>query len=58
MEARKEKGFGVSAETAPLVIEAILLYARMHRGALRAKQRLVRPVLLYLPTRRSRCISI
>ena len=32
MEARKEKGFGVSAQTAPLVIEALRLYARMHAG--------------------------
>jgi hypothetical protein len=32
MEARKEKGFGVSARTAPLVIEALRLYARMHAG--------------------------
>jgi hypothetical protein len=32
MEARKEKGFGVSPETAPLVIEALRLYARMHVG--------------------------
>jgi hypothetical protein len=30
MEARKEKGFRVSSETAPLVIEALRLYARMH----------------------------
>src|SRR5690348_15076881 len=29
MEARKEKGFRVSSETAPLV-EALRLYARMH----------------------------
>jgi hypothetical protein len=32
MEARKEKGFGISPETAPLVIEALRLYARMHAG--------------------------
>jgi hypothetical protein len=32
MESRKEKGFGVSPETAPLIIEALRLYARMHAG--------------------------
>jgi len=32
MEARKEKEFGVSAETAPLIIEALRIYARMHAG--------------------------
>jgi hypothetical protein len=32
MESRKEKGFGVSPETAPLIIEALRLYARMHVG--------------------------
>ena len=29
IEARTEKGFGISPETAPLVIEALRLYARM-----------------------------
>jgi hypothetical protein len=32
MEARKEKGFGVSPQTAPLIIEALRVYARMHAG--------------------------
>jgi hypothetical protein len=32
MEARKEKGFGVSSQTAPLIIEALRVYARMHAG--------------------------
>jgi hypothetical protein len=32
MEARKEQEFGVSAETAPLIIEALRIYARMHAG--------------------------
>ena len=32
MEARKEKGFGISPGTAPLVIEALRVYARMHAG--------------------------
>jgi hypothetical protein len=32
MEARKHRGFGVSPETAPLVIEALRLYVRMHAG--------------------------
>ncbi|MGA7371873.1 MAG: hypothetical protein WBW37_04515 [Methyloceanibacter sp.] len=32
MVARKEKGFGISPETAPLVIEALRLYARMQVG--------------------------
>lgn len=30
MEAQKEKGLGASPETAPLIIEALRLYARMH----------------------------
>jgi hypothetical protein len=29
MEARKEKGFRVSPQTAPLIVEALRLYARM-----------------------------
>ena len=33
MEARKGRGFGISSETAPLVIEALRLYARMHAGS-------------------------
>jgi hypothetical protein len=32
MEARKEKGFRVSSQTAPLIIEALRLYARAHVG--------------------------
>jgi hypothetical protein len=32
VEARKEKGFRISPQTAPLVIEALRLYARMHVG--------------------------
>jgi hypothetical protein len=32
MEARKEKGFRVSPQTAPHVIEALRLFARMHVG--------------------------
>ncbi len=32
MEARKEKGFRVSPQTAPLIVEALRLYARMHAG--------------------------
>jgi hypothetical protein len=32
MEARKQKGFGISPETAPLVIDALRLYARMKTG--------------------------
>jgi hypothetical protein len=32
MEARKAKGFRVSPETAPVVIEALRLSARMHAG--------------------------
>ena len=32
MDARKEKGFGVSAQTAPLIIQALRVYARMHAG--------------------------
>jgi hypothetical protein len=32
MEARKEKGFRVSSQTAPLIIEALRLYARTHVG--------------------------
>jgi hypothetical protein len=32
VDARKEKGFRVSPQTAPLVIEALRLFARMHVG--------------------------
>jgi hypothetical protein len=32
MESRKEKGFGVSPETAPLIIEALRVYARLKAG--------------------------
>ena len=32
MEVRKEKGFGVSPQTAPLIIEALRVYARLHVG--------------------------
>jgi hypothetical protein len=32
MEPGRQKGFGVSAQTAPLVIEALRLYARMRAG--------------------------
>ena len=32
MEARKQRGFGISPETAPLVIEALRLCARMKTG--------------------------
>jgi hypothetical protein len=32
MEACKEKGFRVSPQTAPLIVEALRLYARMHVG--------------------------
>jgi hypothetical protein len=32
MEARKEMGFRVSPQTAPLVVEALRLYARMQVG--------------------------
>jgi hypothetical protein len=32
MDARKENGFRVSPQTAPLVIEALRLYARLHVG--------------------------
>jgi hypothetical protein len=32
MEMRKQRGFGISPETAPLVIEALRLYARRHAG--------------------------
>ena len=32
MEVRKHKGFSVSAQTAPLVIEALRHYARRHLG--------------------------
>jgi hypothetical protein len=31
-EAQKERCFGISPETAPLVIEALRVYARMHAG--------------------------
>ena len=32
MDACKSKGFRISPETAPLVIEALRLYARTHAG--------------------------
>ena len=32
MEMRKQRGFGISPETAPLVIEALRLYAQMKTG--------------------------
>ena len=32
MEVSKQKGFGISPETAPLVIDALRLYARMKTG--------------------------
>ena len=32
LESRKEKGFRISPQTAPLVIEALRLFARMHVG--------------------------
>src|ERR1700722_520149 len=32
MEVRKEKGLGVSPQTAPLIIEALPLHARIHVG--------------------------
>jgi hypothetical protein len=32
MEMRKQRGFGISAETAPLVIETLRLYAQMKTG--------------------------
>ena len=32
MEARKQRGFGVSPQTAPLIIKALRLYASMHAG--------------------------
>jgi hypothetical protein len=32
MEARREKGFRVTPQTAPLVIEALRVYANMHAG--------------------------
>ena len=32
MESRKEKGFRISPQTAPLVIEGLRLYARMNVG--------------------------
>jgi hypothetical protein len=32
MESRKEKGFRISPQTAPLVIDALRLYARMQVG--------------------------
>jgi hypothetical protein len=32
IEARTVRGFGISTATAPLVIEALRLYARMHVG--------------------------
>jgi hypothetical protein len=34
MEAREETGFGLSPETAPLVIEALRVYARMKTSSL------------------------
>ena len=33
MEARKRRGFRISPETAPLVIEALRLYARVQTAA-------------------------